>query len=100
MVVGANDSINPRYFRVLESDGPVPTKLVRSADPLSQLQLPAFIVLIGENLVRVYIVDRVIYMCSEFLSSLISREGASPLLIFSCFVDHSNGIFIIPHLRS
>ncbi len=41
MVVGANDSINPRYFRVLESDGPVPTKLVRSAEPLSQLQLPA-----------------------------------------------------------
>ena len=47
--VGSHESINPRQFRVLVSDGPVPTELPSCTGPISQLGLSAFTVLIGEN---------------------------------------------------
>ena len=48
-LVGSHESINPRNFRVLVSDGPIPTELPRDNDTIRQAGLNAFTVLIGEN---------------------------------------------------
>lgn len=49
-LVGSHDSINPRNFRVLVSDGPIPTELIRvNGQTIRQAGLNVFTVLIGEN---------------------------------------------------
>lgn len=47
--VGSHESINPRNFRVLVSDGPVPTELPHGSETICPDGLDAFTVLIGEN---------------------------------------------------
>lgn len=49
--VGSHESINPRHFRLLLSDGPVPSVISADRDTtLAHAGLPAFCVVIGENL--------------------------------------------------
>lgn len=49
-LVGSHESVNPRKFRVLVSDGSVPTEFETDrSKPLSEVGLPSFCVLIGEN---------------------------------------------------
>ena len=49
-LVGSHTSINPRNFRVLVSDGPIPTELTQlSGQSIRQAGLNVFTVLIGEN---------------------------------------------------
>ena len=49
-LVGSHESINPRNFRVLVSDGPNPTELVRvNGQTIRQAGLNVFTVLIEEN---------------------------------------------------
>ena len=49
-LVGPHDSVNPRNFRVLISDGPIPTELARvNGQTIRQAGLSVFTVLIREN---------------------------------------------------
>ena len=67
-LIGSHESTNPRNFRVLISDGPIPSELNADRETtLSQASLPAFCVLIGEN-IRVSCSSLVCTVCSIVVS--------------------------------
>ena len=67
-MVGSHESVNPRSFRVLVSDDPIPTELPLGMHTIRQSGLSVFTVLIGENR-RVRVIIYIMYCTYRMLMS-------------------------------